>query len=345
MRYINYILFLLVVSCQSEFNSVEQAKNEVNKQGLRDGRWVDYYTSSGDWVNDLSKGYDSYSLGEFEDGRLVGTFRIYDSKSMLISENIPFEGETQRFEKALNLQELMIKQVFFYHENGKLLKEVTKNKKGDWTTIKTYRPENGEVKMDYKNDYYDSGLIKSSSGFHTLEDKTRINFYLKFNTATYWDDNLEKEKSVQEAIESIIKKECDKRNIEYSVLINPEDKRVKPYAIDFFVENSDTIQIEQIILNEIQRFNELKRKKQASGGGNVRCDYCGIVFEKLNGYVRGLGLTTVKKYSNAISDLKMVQALGYDNSALNQLRQSYNRGTWLCSRRCVQDAGLRFGDI
>ena len=58
----NIILSILIsfsfCSCTSEFNSLEQAKNEVNTEGYRDGRWVDYYDSSGGLVEVLSKGYN-----------------------------------------------------------------------------------------------------------------------------------------------------------------------------------------------------------------------------------------------------------------------------------------------
>ena len=35
--------FLLIISCNSEFKDRSQAKNEVNKKGLRNGRWVDFF--------------------------------------------------------------------------------------------------------------------------------------------------------------------------------------------------------------------------------------------------------------------------------------------------------------
>ena len=56
-----FILFLALISCQGEFKEKSQATNEVNKQGFRDGRWVEYMDSTGTiYLSDTLKGYKYY---------------------------------------------------------------------------------------------------------------------------------------------------------------------------------------------------------------------------------------------------------------------------------------------
>jgi hypothetical protein len=154
----NIILSILIsfsfCSCTSEFNSLEQAKNEVNTEGYRDGRWVDYYDSSGGLVEVLSKGYKTYSLGEFKNGDLIGDLKIFDSMGKHIMDATPFEGGASKLEKRIKLEDLQIESYKNY-KNEKLFSITTFNKKGLRIAEKFYSLENGSLIRDKKIDYYE----------------------------------------------------------------------------------------------------------------------------------------------------------------------------------------------
>lgn len=75
-----FVLFL--VSCNSDFKNINQAKNEVNPQGYRNGNWVDFFDSSSNPLTDTTSGYSSYRLTTFENGIPVLS-KAFDSKGTL----------------------------------------------------------------------------------------------------------------------------------------------------------------------------------------------------------------------------------------------------------------------
>lgn len=94
MKNLIYTLIItsVIVGCQSTFESKDQAKNKVNEQGYRIGRWVDYLDSTGRITNNTSN-YWIYVLSEFEEGKPVGNFKNYrKDNSLYASGSYYFDG-------------------------------------------------------------------------------------------------------------------------------------------------------------------------------------------------------------------------------------------------------------
>ena len=74
--YLFFTCLVLLTSCETSFTSRSQAKNEVNKQGLRDGKWVDYFDESDNLIQDTTN-YFYYTLSIYDNGTPKGSFNSY----------------------------------------------------------------------------------------------------------------------------------------------------------------------------------------------------------------------------------------------------------------------------
>jgi hypothetical protein len=98
-------LFLLISlnSCDSKFTSLKQAKNAVNKNGFREGRWVDFYDSSKGIVTDTSEGYDCYILSEYTEGRMRGEMHFFSANHVKVQILTPILEQEKLIEKNIEL--------------------------------------------------------------------------------------------------------------------------------------------------------------------------------------------------------------------------------------------------
>jgi hypothetical protein len=92
---------VLLTSCESSFTSRSQAKNEVNKQGLRDGKWVDYFDEYDNLIQDTTN-YFYYTLSIYDNGTPKGSFNSY-YKNGKLKTNGAFSSifsENQQLDKS-----------------------------------------------------------------------------------------------------------------------------------------------------------------------------------------------------------------------------------------------------
>lgn len=153
MKKIFFLLTILMLanSCQTEFNSIDQAKNEVNNKGLKNGRWVEYIIAfdqisgevklSNDTID--NKNYVGYRLIEYEDGYPKGRIRAFVKSNEIKFNYLVSLNEPARLDKfpdenyidTLYFENKNMKEkIFYYHDStyierdsidssGKLLKK------------------------------------------------------------------------------------------------------------------------------------------------------------------------------------------------------------------------------
>jgi hypothetical protein len=332
-------MVLFLFSCQSEFNSIEQAKNEVNKQGYREGRWVDFYDNSLEMVNDVSKGYEMYSLSEFKDGKMLGSFKLFNLNGKIQSEFFPFDDDVSKFEKNSLLYDSIFKKIHNYDENGKIHKVYIFNKEGLLISELLYGKETGtnnSSMINRKYDYFESGNKKSLNETIYFNNGDSTSYYIKYMDGEFWS-NVKDNKSFIEIFESKIKEECNRKDINTDFVISQNNIKERPYSTDFCVLNSDTIFVYEIFKREIDEFNNNLNK---TTNHNVNCKYCGRVFNKRNGYVFNLEITrdhcsSYNHYSNMIG---LMMTMGLSRKYLESSTKYY------CSKRCCDYTGYRVWD-
>jgi tetratricopeptide (TPR) repeat protein len=71
----------------------------------------------------------------------------------------------------------------------------------------------------------------------------------------------------------------------------------------------------------------------------VSCNYCGRGFYQRKGFVKGTGMDCATDYNEALISIRIAQDAGYDTNSLNYLLNSYDRGEWYCSKKCIYESG------
>lgn len=348
-----FILFLALISCQGEFKDKSQAKNEVNKQGFRDGRWVEYWDSTGTVLADTLKGYQYYSLSEYENGSLIGKFNIFYRNGGLSAQNETYLDSNKLIEKIRKPRDLRIRKQTVYSDSGNLFRIRDFNPIGKGIYDLVYNEKGGIVYKSY-NTYFKNGLIKTviDSVFGRFDDKlNRQDDYMyslkemnKIDTVRYETEYLES--SNYDNINSSTRKfiinefrEVDHIPIK-SRILSEDNLQDLPFRLNYLVLSNknfkDTIHIKKTI-------NLIVNSKKSSSSGQLKsCVYCGRSFNILSGYVQGLQQSCAIKYSLAIGNMKLAQEAGYPIASLNRLKADYARGRFYCSVRCVQYSGISF---
>lgn len=72
----------LLTACHRSSTVPEQAKNDVDENGYRNGTWVDYFDADGQRMT-RSKHFKTYILSEWEHGKPVFAFTEYDATGQL----------------------------------------------------------------------------------------------------------------------------------------------------------------------------------------------------------------------------------------------------------------------
>jgi hypothetical protein len=262
------VLIIALGSCNSDFNSIEQAKNEVNKQGYREGRWVDYLDSAENFVTDKSKGYSMYFLSEFKDGELVNNIKFYKSNGDFFMEGIPYEGENIKIEKTLK-NKILFKKLLFYNSDGTIQSDKIYNSKRQVILEHKYASGKDSISSETSKDYYDNNTLKSLT---TKLSSPKDSMFIHYEYREMSDyDRLKEFESVRQKIENKIKQVCNDIKIHEGYLIQKENIQDIPYRLNYLSLGKDTIFIANIIGNAITEYNQNVAKnnqtsnKQSSG--------------------------------------------------------------------------------
>lgn len=330
-------------SCSSEFNKIEQAKNEVTKDGYRDGRWVDFYDSSGIVVDDKTNGYKFYLLSEYVEGKLIGETRLYNNKGVLVQRCIPYEDLNPKFEKKFT-QNVKYMKIIWYDLNGYLEKESVYNKLGFIVDNKGYVRigDKDELVSNTKTTYYNNdGLKKTEEGFVILPPNIKLkhNFYIQYKNSIENQTVLKKESLLNLIKEKLILKSKGNEFLA-SIVFNESDIETHPFRIEYAVADLDTVFVGKIISSEVENYKSQLTSRSVGGSGSVQCDYCGITFNKANGFVFNIQITINRctSYSWYKDMLNLMSNMGLSRSYLERFTDYY------CSQRCCNLNGYRVWD-
>lgn len=288
------ILIAAAISCSTEFTSIDQATNEVNKNGFREGRWVDFYDLNKGVITDTSKGYDYFMLTEYSKGRILGEMQLFNSIKVKVQQLLPISSENTLFEKNIDKIPSFQSRTTF-DTNGYIVTVEKFNQNLMLEDISENSANN--INYNLKNFYTDSSLNKTTFEVKNATD-TKDFIILLFS------DDLMKTKPLNKDIISSINKSLDdaiKGNIILERIIytynNPlhEDSNldnlyknystvkipsgIKQLSLSLVIWNSDTINVSKIINDRkkayadrirIERQERIDRKPTGFSDPNLR---------------------------------------------------------------------------
>lgn len=328
----------------SEFTNIKQAKNVVNPNGFREGRWVDFFDENNKILSDTSNGYSSYMLSEFKDGIIINEAKTYTISGVLLQVCIPFENmnkvektplKTINFKmiknfdlggnldvvRVYNDMNLCYEETYIHTDGGYIGRKISNEKisYNEWNLIN----QSEIIYYKYLDNISDSTVVKV-----VYADSSFLNFFNKFpEFKKIFDQSLDKELSSKYFLKSLI---IDKQKIED-----------KPYRINYVTINSDTFFMGNIInIAKDEYKQKIARQESSNYGGNARCHYCGRIFNKSNGYVYN-GFTSIPgiectNYSDYSLQLLVQKAMGV--SSVFAVYEKYNK--YYCSERCCNYSGF-----
>ena len=85
-------------------------------------------------------------------------------------------------------------------------------------------------------------------------------------------------------------------------------------------------------------------RSSSSGGSNsfnkyIACNYCGRGFYQRQGFAKAIGIDCAASWNEQINDIAIAYNAGYPVENLQYLVNSYERGEWYCTRKCVYESG------
>lgn len=248
--YLGFSILIIFSSCKTAFDSPTQAKNEVNKKGYREGKWVEYYDSTGQ-IRDTSINYDYYILSEWEDGIPSREFRQFNKNGQLrASINVNTSDKSKKFEKEPSFR-WKVKNVTSYYENNeiKLIRHLYDNIQKD-SSVEEFTSNGFRFRRVNSIEYHENGNLKSSKSiFYIPNSKDSIKFdkYLdKDGFSSYLDVtklNSEFQNKYNE-IDNFLKRKY--RNIYNDTLIY---NNIMYYHI--FNQNQFNDKLKYVVFNEI----------------------------------------------------------------------------------------------
>lgn len=344
MRIIN-LLFIIVItsfimSCSSEFTSMEQAKNEVNKHGYREGRWVDFINDNGEYINDTTKEYSFYSLTEFQDGRFIGESKLFKKNGKLWLILKPFQDDSVKHEKSLS-NGLKYEYKIFYNENGDIESSIKKNKKDFTIEVLQYSTKgvnSGKLTKSEKNSIDSTNTFLTVEGIIYNENgEVENTYYIKFSGGSNYSKTTP---DFRKIFEKKLLNEAKSKGIPDSLLIRNIDIESAPYQIKYMVYNKDTLFVSELFKSEVNKYLQNKQKTSSS---LVSCDYCGKTFDKKNGYVFNINVTI--DHASSYSHYKMISQITSAMGASQDYTNYINKfSKYYCSQRCCNLTGLRVWD-
>lgn len=152
MKYLYFFFTSIVIltSCETSFTSRSEAKNEVNKQGLRDGKWVDYFDQNDQLIQDTTN-YFYYTLSIYDNGTPKGSFNSYYKNGKLKSNGTfsPILRENQQLDK-LNFPHKFVGEKLEYDYEKVYMKQLF-NDSGNvknWIIYLNHYNKNDSIQID-----------------------------------------------------------------------------------------------------------------------------------------------------------------------------------------------------
>lgn len=312
-------LVSLLISCQKEFNSPEQANNEVTSKGLKDGRWVEYIlgmdflTGKLQLSNDtIDKKHIGYRLIEYDKGFPVGEvkdFRQSGAKGIYkISINEPARLDNFPQEKYLDTIIFSDKnsKTFFLYYKDSLYLEI---RNYDTLSKKTLQKN---ISVYYKN-------IPSER--QKLIDEIDLEFLKKYNSEL-WD--FFKKPGISFNF---------KRSFDILYLDSGKIDTIKN-------NNSFTKNIDKSLLD---LKNEISIAKSKIYGKLVKCNCCNNQFHEKKGwqFINGRAVENSSGYySSDPEQMRKQDQLQHAVDKLsNFLRLLGAKEFYYCSMKCAAQCG------
>jgi TPR repeat protein len=94
--------------------------------------------------------------------------------------------------------------------------------------------------------------------------------------------------------------------------------------------------------------NQKQAETSRSGGSDsfnkyISCDYCGRGFYQKQGFAKPFSSSfsnhCATSWNSVLTDLNLVSSTGYSKDNIQYMINSYERGEWYCTRRCVNESG------
>lgn len=358
-------IIILFSSCDSKFTSKKQARNLINEQGFRTGRWVDFFDSSGVKTIDTSN-YSYYILSEYENGIPVNNFtgyyksnnlksigkfsRLNSNNKYLSRESFPkfYEGlqieylnssvKRMRFQTIYNDTGLLQKAIFYLkgknQQDDSLILEVNRYSRSNFLKeeILTLGSEKHRMHL-----IYDSVPYIDQDRFRSFYKKIKKVYESKWQEAS---ENAKDELSIEYnnylktrltdvVLLSFLNNLYEDDELNISSSTKTVDKNI---TYDSFTNKYYKRSTPWSVKNQMK---ELYRRYQFSDQQNVSqsnkfvyCRYCGNVFNKYNGYVVAAGDRYGRRYF--IVELA---------DKLTKGAVSIGGASFYCSERCLRLSG------
>ena len=342
---------MILAGCsESDFNSKSQATNFVDKNGFRDGRWVDFFDSDKNILKDSSD-YYSYILSEYENGKPIKRFIEYfkngqlKSKGTFSSKNLPVEKSTFPTQFIGTYME--------YTLLGDLLEKVNFDE-GSRVKNKIYFLKKDSAIISYS--YFKDSTLKS---IEIIEPKIKTFKFLYLKEPLTSKESLKRHqteiKNYKKRIDANFPTD-DKSLAKFDFYKKIEYLWVsKLFSEEYSILHLDKVEINDIKNSKIQTIpirNEFAKLFKGNSNsstnstsnssfiGTKYCSYCNNRVNESFGFVNSLAtVNCAKSISSILFNLSVAKQAGYPASQLNQLTNAYKLGTYYCSRRCVLLSG------
>ena len=345
MKNILIILVLLIIGCDSNtpFTDIKQAKNEVNKKGFRDGKWVVFLDKNHEITLDTST-YEFYLLSTYDNGIPIGSFKKF-YKGGVIRADGKFLNDSNKFDQH-SIPQKFYGKIVKYDPNGKINQITECNNRGD-VVIQTIYINNDSIVI--QNEYYQDNYNLKKSNLICNAEKFLINFFYSHDKLT--DDSIVVKSGYPKYKKSIrdVTKIKEESEIKYLFLQEIYSRETALYgflyldSITLFddkgnlLANSDFGKAKKLDLLNSNQTSE--GGSQITNSGSKTCTYCGRKFNKNNGYVIGVEILCATTYSHAALTVKVARAMKYDSQTVKRMEWGYQKGRPYCSQKCVFQSG------
>jgi hypothetical protein len=268
------IVLILLHGCTTEFTSIEQARNEVNRQGYRNGRWVDYFDKNGEIVPNVSQGYVHYMLSEFKDGLFVNEARIYNSTGTLYKTCTPFPEDNIAIDKY-PAEKFRFKTIVEHDSDGTIRSKLTYDiNLREIERINYLKDNQNEYfeSLNRKTSYYSNGLVERES--NVVKIINELNVLSKSVVSVSYTEKSRISTidfKLQEKVIAVFKDKI-KEHLQIQNLLNVEGNIENvPFRIKYVALNSDTIYLDKILL-DIE--SETKAASRSNGNTSQKGVLC-----------------------------------------------------------------------
>ena len=345
--YLTLMIFLL--SCNSEFKDKSQARNEVNKQGFRDGRWVDYLDESGVLISDTNNN-NSYLLSEYKDGNPINKFKEYYKSGVLKSEG-EFLHDSIKYDKNTT-PKVYINRINVYDMGGKPMQIINYSNTGIILN-ESFKAKDDSLNVIYQ--YYNQNIRENFKNIKLVDKSAEIN--IVFTVNSWFTDTSKYTINVQNKISKDMKGGFSSFDKDHKLLYNKlvdlfTKKRVQLFSGNILMKQlisdgkvinmpvSDIFSKSYNISSSRGNSETLTNGTSNGSSDDVKsCSYCGKTFYKNQGYVVGPSILCAKNYSSAMNEIAFAAKAGYSKSALRLLMADYELGEYYCSKKCVYESG------